>query len=152
MARRPKPTKIKEMQGTLQKCRTNKDEPKLDICIPQAPADLDEKAMIAFQDLGVVLHSMQVLTIADRYGLVLLVEAWSRWREAVSVIKKKGLTYETHNEGNTVVRPRPEVAIADKSFNQCRSMLIEFGLTPASRSKINVIHDKVKITIEDLID
>lgn len=50
-----------------------------------------------------------------------------------------------------IVRAYPQVAIAADAFKRLRSMLIEFGATPAARGKVEVIKPKSSSRLADLI-
>ena len=80
---------------------------------------------------------MKVMTMADRKALELLSLAYQEYREASDVIAREGATYETTTEnGNTMIRPRPEVRLRAESWRRTSTMLQEFGLTPAARSRV----------------
>jgi len=146
MAGKPKPTQMKVVSGTLQKCRTNKKEPKPKPAYnPTPPEWLDRKGKIAFRQLAKELNAMQILTTADRMALTLLCDAYSEYREARDIVKDKdnGPTYETINQmGDKMIRARPEVAMAADAWKRVRSMMSEFGLTPSSRSKVSAVGAK----------
>ncbi len=151
--RKPIPTQIKKMQGTLEKSRVNKAEPDLPVSIPKIPDYFDKYAIEAFEFLGVKTYEMRIVTEADKMALELLAESYSEYRKAIEIIKDKGLTYSIRDRsGNEIIKPRPENLIKDKAMNRMRSLLTEFGLTPSSRARVNA-KEKIEISdIENLID
>jgi P27 family predicted phage terminase small subunit len=59
--------------------------------------------------------------------------------EALSaVIDDLGRTYSTTaTSGDKLMRARPEVALRNEAMRHAQSLLSEFGLTPAARSKVS---------------
>lgn len=139
---RPKlPTAVKLLQGTLQKCRTNPDEPTPEVAVPETPdlSHLSETAQRLWPEFAAILYEMRVLTTVDGPGLTQLVQAFAEGVDARQAIKDAGgPTYSvTSREGNTVWRVRPEVAIAADADRRFLAWSIQFGLTPAARSKVS---------------
>ena len=151
--RKPIPTQIKKMQGTLEKSRVNKAEPDLPVSIPKIPDYFDKYAIEAFEFLGVKTYEMRIVTEADKMALELLAESYSEYRKAIEIIKDKGLTYSIRDRsGNEIIKPRPENLIKDKAMNRMRSLLTEFGLTPSSRARVNAKEKNEISDLEKLID
>ena len=137
--RRPKPTASKRLSGTLRRDRQNQREPK-----PKAgarcPSWLAADAKSVWRDLAPVLERMKVLTEADREALALLCSALAEYRQARAVLDREGSTYRATTEaGAVLVRPRPELRIAQDAWRRARLMLVEFGLSPAARSKVSAL-------------
>jgi P27 family predicted phage terminase small subunit len=135
-----KPTSQKALGGTLQPSRTNPDEPTPEVYLPTPPDWLSERAKEYWAEIGGVLLAMKLSTAADGPALQLLTEALAEWAEARQYVLDNGLSYETYTEsGNTMHRPYPQVAIASDAWRRSLRMLTEFGLTPASRSKVSAL-------------
>lgn len=137
--RRPKPTRIKELAGNPGKRPLNKREPQPDQGSPTRPEWLMTEAKREWNRVTRHLEAMGLLTTADRAALANYCEWWARWVQAEKALKEHGLTFTTPNG---YVQQRPEVAIAQKAAAICKSFLTEFGLTPASRSRIAVPEKK----------
>ena len=141
--RRPKPTVLKVLTGNFRPDRAKKGEPRPDNRPPECPEHLNAGAKAAWRSIGPELERMGVLTVADGLALQMLCEAYADYREASDVLARKGATYETTTaEGSTMIRPRPELALASDSWKRVRAMLIEFGLTPAARTRVTVIANR----------
>jgi P27 family predicted phage terminase small subunit len=139
------PTAMKVLKGTAQPCRTNTKEPKLAVERPLVPKWLSEKAKEAYLDLSEILYGMQVLTKADRTALEMLCDAYAEYRQAREFVEQYGMTYGvTTKEGDTLHKVYPQVAIASDAYKRVRSMMTEFGLTPASRSKVSAQGEEQK--------
>ena len=79
------------------------------------------------------------MTEADGVALAGLCQSYARWKECEKVISDEGLSYETHSaQGGRMVRPRPEVKMAQVYLSQVRAFCTEFGLTPSSRGRMTV--------------
>ena len=141
-----KPTVLKALGGTLQPSRTNAAEPLAAVLLPTPPEWLSERAKGYWAEVGAVLLSMKLCTAADGPALMLLTETLAEWAEARQAVvgtgKRPGvgLVYEMQTEnGQTMRRPNPEVAIASDAMKRALRMLTEFGLTPASRGKVSAL-------------
>jgi len=76
-----------------------------------------------------------LLTCVDRLALAGYCMAYARWRQANDVLTDEGLTFVTPSG---YVQQRPEVAIANKSLAEMKAFAQEFGMTPASRTRISM--------------
>lgn len=145
--RKPKPTRMKILAGNPGKRPLNNREPQPTVGKSKCPVWMSPKAKLAFRELSEVLcDELGVLTVADRKALELLCDAYSEYRDARDYVRKNGATYETHSvtgkdeEGvpvlTTVVRKRPQVDMASDAWKRVKGMLVEFGLTPSSRTRL----------------
>lgn len=142
----PKPTAVNELRGNPGKRKKNKAEPKPQSGAPACPAWLDDEAQAEWQRIVPELEQLEVLTKVDRAALVNYCMAWSRLRQAQTVLVDEGLTFETDNGP----RKRPEVGIVEKAQSLLKSSLEQFGLSPASRSRIST--KKEEAVSEDPLD
>ena len=137
MANAIKPTALKVVQGTVQPCRANKDEPMPERGIAEMPAHLPDKAKTAWRELSATLDDMGVLTIADGKALEQLCSTYNEWRELIKLIDRDGYTYKTTGRGgDEMIKANPAVALAGNAQQRIRAMMIEFGLTPSSRARV----------------
>ncbi len=136
--RRPKPTKLRVLQGNRGKRAINKKEPKPLRKQPDPPPHLTEVALEAWDLYAPILMKMGVLTGADAIALERLVECYSEVRKLAEVVEAEGHTYETTSQsGDLIIRRRPESAQLADADKRLRAYLVEFGLTPAARSKVD---------------
>ena len=97
-----------------------------------------------------LLARLRILTRVDVVALEVLCVTYAEWRSAVTALRKHGQTYESVTEGGgVIVRKRPECELVSDSSRRIRAMLVEFGLTPAARTKVEVTEpryaeDKIK--------
>lgn len=133
----PKPTAIKQMEGTYRPDRAAQDEPLIEPGIPEPPKLLTGRARAAWDRIGPELEKMGVLTTVDGVALELLCDAYAEWVAARDVIRRQGSTFSSKTQdGRKVIKPHPAVRIASEAWRRVHRMLLEFGLTPASRSRV----------------
>ena len=81
-----------------------------------------------------LLAGMRLLTQADRAALTLYCQAWSTMVSAQSHVRDNGAIVKSPN-GYPI--QNPYLSVANAAAKQLRGILSEFGLTPASRSKVH---------------
>lgn len=135
MANRPVPTALKLLRGNPGHRPINENEPKPD---PGAemPDDLSPQAAEIWPQIAEQLQRANVLTQIDAPALALYCEAYARWKDANDKVVKLGAVVRSPNG---FPMQSPYLPIANKAFEQMRRMLIEFGMTPASRSKVTAV-------------
>ena len=136
--RRPKPSALREFSGNPGHRRINKNEPKPEsaaVC----PEWLSGEARDEWNRLAPELQQLGLLSNLDASGLCLYCDAFQRWRRAVAHIAEHGPVDRTEN-GYAV--QSPFVSIANAAAEVMRKQMLEFGMTPASRSKVSVLPKK----------
>ena len=136
----PKPTSLRILNGNAAKRPLNDREPQPRLGTPHCPDWLSDEAKKAWRRLVPELRAMKVLTIADADALAAYCHTYARWREAEEFISKHGLVYPIRDDkgGIKVMQQWPQVSIARNLLLVLRGYQQEFGLTPASRSRIQV--------------
>ncbi len=134
MGRPTKPTALKLISGTAQKCRMNKNEPQPETAAPEMPGHLSGEAKAEWERMVPELISMGLLTKLDRAALAGYCTAWGRHVEAEAELAANGMTIETPT-GHS--KTSPFLAISRQEREIMKKFLLEFGLTPASRSKVS---------------
>lgn len=135
--RRPTPTALKLVKGNPGKRAANKREPKPKREIPSCPAHLDDSGKVAWGRMSVLLDRMGVLTEADSFALERLCDCYTDILECRKLVERDGRTYTTLSEGGVLIKTNPAVTQLRAADAQFKSYLIEFGLTPAARSKVS---------------
>lgn len=140
-----KPTALKKFLGNPGKRKLNDREPEARKGVPEMPRFLNGEARAEWKRIIPILCDMGVLTVADGKALGAYCSAYSQLVKAEAAIEKYGLICATLDQqtGVAVLKVNPAVRIKSDSLRHMKSFLLEFGLTPASRSKlkINVNHD-----------
>lgn len=132
-----KPDSLKQLQGNPGKRPLNKKAPKFDLVtgLPKPPGHLNRYGKHEWNRIIPVLQKVSMLTEADLTSLAAYCQAYGTWVEAEKLKKAMGLTTTT-DKGNVI--QRPEVGIANTSMANMISIAKEFGMTPASRTKVEV--------------
>jgi P27 family predicted phage terminase small subunit len=130
--RKPTPTALKVVRGNPGGRPLNEDEPK-----PKGeavmPDYLSPSAAAHWPTVAEQLSNAGVLTSMDVAALALYCESFARWQEAQAMIAKTGLVVP--GQKGTLTQS-PYVVIGNAAFEQMRRLLIEFGMTPSSRSRV----------------
>ncbi|POY55729.1 phage terminase small subunit P27 family [Pectobacterium carotovorum] len=137
--RRPKPTHLKVVTGNPGKRKLNDKEPQPLREIPSPPTHLSDWGKVAWGKLTVLLDSMGVLTVADTFALERLCAVYSQILRLEDQIAIEGNTYTTKTQmGDFLIKGHPAVAQLAEADRRFKSYLVEFGLTPAARTKVKV--------------
>lgn len=146
--RKPLPSGWHILRGTKTKEQVaNSGEPKPAPITPKCPSWLAPEAKKLWKRLVPELQRIGVLTMVDGEALAAACQNWAVYVETERFFKRKdpatgkpyGRTYAyTNKAGATNILPRPEVAIGQRALAEFRAFCAEFGLTPASRTRINV--------------
>ena len=133
--RKRKPTNLHILKGTYREDRANPDEPKPELKIPTPPEHLSEYALEEWNRMTVELSSLGLLTEIDRTELAMYCQAWGRVVKYEKIVAEKGELHKT-TSGNIILSPA--MWVINKAMEQCHKYLTEFGMTPASRTKVSV--------------
>jgi P27 family predicted phage terminase small subunit len=137
--RKPVPTVLKIARGNPGQRRLPDDEPQpsteIDLAVPAELADHPD-ASREWERIAPMLHRLGLLSEADRDGLVFYCSAYARWQEAERQLRRYGLLITA--KGNPYPMISPYLSISNKAQAQCRLLLMEFGLTPVSRSRVHL--------------
>lgn len=137
--RKPKPTQMRRLEGNPGKRALNNREPKPPPGVPECPDFLDDEARAEWFRTASVLQEMGLLTRADRSALAAYCTVYSRWVHAEEQVKKFGSIVKSPDKGFPM--KSPYLTIADQSLEAMRRLMVEFGLTPSSRSRIRILED-----------
>jgi P27 family predicted phage terminase small subunit len=130
--RKPKPTVAKVLAGD-RKDRINPSEPRPRRSLPDRPDHLDGFGREAWDRIVPKLDALGVLTELDGEALSLYCETYSLARHAEAEIRTGGVTTFT-DQGS--LKPNPAVAVVSQARRLMAAILMEFGLTPSSRSRV----------------
>ena len=96
------------------------------------PIWLDELGIEFWNSLAPHLHMMGLLSEIDLPLFASACERWSVYRRATDELKKQ-LTRNSKANGRVA---KPEAQIAKAALAEVRAILAEFGVGPASRSRV----------------
>lgn len=134
--RKPRPTVLKLIEGNPGKRALNDREPMPSVEIPECPDFLDATAREEWNRTSQVLSGMGLLTQADRSALAAYCVAYSRWVQAEQQVARFGTIVKSPEKGFPM--KSPYLTVADQALETMRKLMVEFGLTPSSRSRIRI--------------
>ena len=138
--RKPEPIALKVLNGIERKDRLNQNEPKPEAPSLEYPDYLTDESKKIWNKYALSLKKLGIFKQTDEFAFVTLCQECGRWIELQKIIntktkKEEGYTTKNIAKGD---KPIPEMAMARESLKQIRALMIEFGMTPSSRSKISV--------------
>ena len=133
--RKPKPSKLRLLQGNAGKRPINKREPQPAPSVPDPPEHLSELARQEWTRMAGQLATLGLLTDLDRAAFAAYCQTYARWIDAEEAIKKTGTIVKAPSNYPIL---SPYLSIANRALDQMRAFMTEFGLTPSSRSRIAV--------------
>ena len=135
--RKPLPTAIKKIKGTLQPCRTNRNEPRSNKTLGAAPDYMSESAKEAWH-YAATNAPTGLLSALD--GAVL--ERWANcsgmYREALSKINRAGVSGMIIKTPSGILRRSPLMDVIRDLALEMKGYETEMGFTPAARSRVSV--------------
>nr|PZN59463.1 MAG: phage terminase small subunit P27 family [Sphaerobacter thermophilus] len=124
-----KPTVLKVIQGNPGKRALNKNEPKPRPIAPEPPPGLDRFGREAWRRLAPLLERQGLLTEDDAELFWAFCQTWSQLRKAVRELNKMNPRDEDY---------RKVAVTVENARKDLRLLAVEFGLTPAARSRIDL--------------
>ena len=136
--RKRKPDSQKVVQGTFQKCRSNPDTPTPADDLPLAPTSLTDAERTHFVTLCKRIADMGVASSTDTEALTMAAKRLAEIDACDLQIATNGAVVDTTNtRGERMLRGNPAVRMRSEAMRHLQSLLAEFGLTPAARSKVS---------------
>lgn len=140
MGRPRDPTKAKVLRGTFRPDRAPANEPAPPVisAVSEPPAHLNAWAADMWRTLAKELTALGMLTTLDEYSLEVLCEQYGVYREMKDAITQSGKLTMAQYLATRNSQTMPEYAAMKSAFERYSALLKEFGLSPASRSRIDL--------------
>ena len=139
--RKKLPTKIKEMQGTLDVSRAINNEMQVDVCqeLPAAPQWLSEIGKEEWYKVTNQLFNLQMLHQIDLQLIAAYCNEMSLYIETETLLREKGRIQIFKNTDGTLKHAQavPYQKIAKDALDKALKLAVQFGLTPVARASIN---------------
>jgi P27 family predicted phage terminase small subunit len=129
----PMPTALRVLEGNRGHRPPPAHEPQPRPVTPKMPAHLDSIARREWRRLVPILTDMRVLTETDGINLALLCQTYSRLIQAQQALSKSSLLLKT---SSGYVQQSPLISIISAATEQLVKLCREFGLSPASRCRL----------------
>ena len=133
--RRPKPTALKVLAGNPGNRPLNKAEPRPRAVLPKCPPVLQGEAKSEWRRMARKLYDLGLLSEIDGAALTTYCLTWARLVDAEGKLRQHGTVVISPN-GFPV--QSPYLNVATKATEQLVRILVEFGMTPSSRSRIQL--------------
>ncbi len=104
------------------------------------PRGMSYAARREWRIMSAHLLKLGVLSVIDGKALAMYCASYSDWEEADRECKKKGSWHQVDGAFGPVWKLAPWFNARCICAKMMKSFLIEFGMTPASRSKLKVEH------------
>jgi len=138
--RKKTPTKIKEMQGTLEKSRTIENEMVVDLVskLPTAPDWLSKIGKEEWNKVTNQLYNLEMLYSVDLSLVCAYCNEMSLYLECEMKLRKENRIDEFQSSEGTVLRRQasPLVKMKNDALNNSLKLAAQFGLTPVARASI----------------
>jgi P27 family predicted phage terminase small subunit len=131
----PKPTILEIREGRPGHRPINRNEPRPRDVMPRCPEYLDDRARKEWRRLTPMLRRMRVLTEVDGITLASLCQTYSTLIKAQEKLNETGILYKTPSG---YVMQSPLLSVVNTCIETITRLSREFGLTPASRTRIVV--------------
>lgn len=129
-----KPTQLKILDGNPGRRPLNKREPRPPAEAPSCPAVLKGSARQEWYRMVGLLRRMDLLAATDRAALAMYCRHWALWKRAAELLEEEGEMVTVTATGYQ--QQSPYIAIMNKEAQIVHRLLVEFGLSPASRSRV----------------
>jgi P27 family predicted phage terminase small subunit len=135
--RKPKPTKLKELAGNPGGRPLNSHEPQPPVPnrAPYVPRYLNEDGRKEWRRVVGILIDLGLYTVLDHTALAMYCQVYGRWVQIERELADEDLVL-VGSEGGFYQNPK--LHVANKAWEQMRKILAEFGLTPSSRSRLEL--------------
>lgn len=135
-----KPTALKLLHGTYRVDRAPQNEPQPELVMPKPPKHLSPLAREEWALVSEELYGLGLLSRIDRAALAAYCEFWADWVEASERCSttEDGRDRKVMQLPDGSIKENPYYGIKKRAAELMYRFIIEFGMSPASRSRINV--------------
>ena len=127
--RKPKPTRLKIIEGNRGHRALPANEPKPALGAPRIPKELGREARAEWRRIVPALDRIGLLSKVDRAGLYSYCISWEQFVEAIAASKN----FKANDEEFRYWR-----RLAREAQREVRAWCTEFGLTPSARGRMDV--------------
>lgn len=133
---------MKEAAGNPGKRPLNENEPRPDVAVPRMPTWLPARAKAEWKRIVPELERLGLISLIDLAALASYCVAYSEVEEATRTLEKEGriCVWSIFDKQGVKVGERlkahPAVQMQRDAARLVKQFISEFGLTPASRSRV----------------
>jgi P27 family predicted phage terminase small subunit len=146
---KPVPTALKKLRGNPGRRPLNENEPEAPVSekVPQCPPYLQGEARKEWFRIAPMLHETGLLTKLDVRMLASYCVDFATWIDATNEIQRSGSVI-MGGKDKDIPMLSPFVRVAREAEQACHRKLIEFGLSPSSRTRVKVSKPEAKDPFE----
>lgn len=144
----PSPTAIHLLRGNPGKRPLPENEPQPELALPKPPANLSPAAKREWHKTGKKLLALGVISELDPGAFAIYCQNYTDWLATIEKLNKTGMLLKRH-DGDIYVNPLFKIA-AELQAASMRA-LIEFGMTPSSRTRVKAIPRRQKDEAEEFL-
>jgi P27 family predicted phage terminase small subunit len=139
----PKPTRLKAAAGNPGHRPLNPAEPRPAVAVPACPTWLPKRAKAEWRRITPELHRLGLVALIDAVALASYCVAVAELEEATRTLEKEGrvsVWVLFDKQGVKVgerLKAHPAVAMQRDAARLVKQFVGEFGLTPASRTRVS---------------
>lgn len=157
----PKSADLRILCGTRGRRKATSDAGKVRASVPVCPDWLCQDAKTEWKRITKILGELGVLSILDRAALIMYTQSVADFKAAAAIINAEGTMIEVEvfarDSGKLAGKRKiinPAVKLRTDAHARVKAMLAEFGLTPASRSRLSMPDkpNEEKDELQKLID
>lgn len=149
--RRPKPAAIHQLNGNprhfSQAELNGSANPLPELIDPEMPKGMSKAARREWKNIVPMLRKLRVLSNVDGKALAGYCESYALWECARNQYLKEGITFLSEHGP----KKHPAVGVANDALKSMKTFLIEFGLTPASRTRLKIERPKTEDDLADVL-
>ena len=131
--RKPKPTKLKLVDGNPGKRKINKREPRPESSIPNCPRQLNAIARTEWNRVSAILQRNGMITALDRAALSAYCSSFARYIYFEGKLSKKPELAIQHSKKTGYDQVSPMFTIMKAAKKDMHSFLSKFGMSPSDR-------------------
>lgn len=135
---KPLPANVHLLKGNPSKKTASqlRDSVSPEVEIPTPPRHLKGEALKEWRRVSVELEKIGLISKIDRAALAIYCTAWGRYCEAETMLLMSGPNGMVSTTPNGFEVQSAWLNISNKAMEQCVKYLAEFGMSPASRSRV----------------
>lgn len=131
------PDELKTLRGTDQPCRMSGDAASTETAVVGLPrSGLKGTAKKVFEVVATELIHKNLLDLVGVDLVVAYAREMGLYHDAMRETEKEGYTLDVETKFGTTKIVNPKRKIAESALMNAKSLAAEFGLTPASRSRV----------------
>lgn len=144
---KPKPTRVKELEGNPGHRPINRAEPKPAVAEPGAlPYGVTMTARKFHRQYAPLLTRLGILTEADEAAFTMMSLHYGLAIDAARGLRESGMTVE----GRDGPKKHPLAQVFRDNSHSFRQYADEFGMTPSARSRLNT-EDAEQVSLADIL-